>query len=142
MARHRINLLEKVESVKTELEIAEVPNKFFFNTINNLEISKYSKYEVFIGDIEDQILRAILKCKNQPSIIAIQNNFRELEKEKIQTKIHKFNTNKASQHYDILKVGLSICFICFYESPLKMVKNAFYFILKALFVLKIFKFLS
>ena len=28
------------------------------------------------------------------------------------------------------------------ESPLKMMKNTFYFILKALFVLKIFKFLS
>ena len=32
--------------------------------------------------------------------------------------------------------------VCFNESPLKMMKNAFYFILKALFVLKIFKFLS
>ena len=31
-------------------------------------------------------------------------------------------------------------FICFNESPLKMMKNVFYFILKALFVLKIFKF--
>ena len=29
-----------------------------------------------------------------------------------------------------------------FESPLKMMKNAFYFILKALSVLKIFKFLS
>ena len=28
------------------------------------------------------------------------------------------------------------------ESPLKMMKNAFYFSLKALFILKIFKFLS
>ena len=28
------------------------------------------------------------------------------------------------------------------ESPLKLIKNAFYFTLKALFVLKIFKFLS
>ena len=36
-----------------------------------------------------------------------------------------------SMRYKILKVGLS-----------KMMKNAFYFILKALFVLKIFKFLS
>ena len=35
-----------------------------------------------------------------------------------------------------------ICFICLFESPLKMMKNAFYFIIKALFVLKIFKFLS
>ena len=44
-----------------------------------------------------------------------------------------------------LKVGLSppkkIWVICLIESPLKMMKNAFYFILRALFVLKIFKFL-
>ena len=32
--------------------------------------------------------------------------------------------------------------ICFNKSPLKIIKNAFYFIIKALFVLKIFKFLS
>ena len=35
-----------------------------------------------------------------------------------------------------------IIFICYNESPLKIMKNAFYFTLKALFVLKIFKFLS
>ena len=35
-----------------------------------------------------------------------------------------------------------IIIIYFNESPLKMMKNAFYFILKALFVHKIFKFLS
>ena len=34
------------------------------------------------------------------------------------------------------------CFICFNDSPSKVMKNVFYFILKALFVLKIFKFLS
>ena len=33
-------------------------------------------------------------------------------------------------------------FVCFNESLLKLMKNSFYFILKALFVLKIFKFLS
>ena len=45
-----------------------------------------------------------------------------------------------------MKVGLSpskkICVICLIENPLKKMKNAFYFILKALFVLKLFKFLS
>ena len=45
-----------------------------------------------------------------------------------------------------LKVGLSPsgkkCILCFIESPLKVMRNTFYFILKALFVLKIFKFLS
>ena len=44
------------------------------------------------------------------------------------------------------KVGLSptknICVICLIESPLILMKNAFYFILKALFVLNLFKFLS
>ena len=34
------------------------------------------------------------------------------------------------------------CFICFNESPLKMMKNAFYLTLKALFFLQILKFLS
>ena len=32
--------------------------------------------------------------------------------------------------------------ICFNDSPSKIMKNALYFILKAIFVLKIFKFLS
>ena len=35
-----------------------------------------------------------------------------------------------------------ICIICFIENALKIMKNAFYFILKALVVLEIFKFLS
>ena len=35
-----------------------------------------------------------------------------------------------------------ICVICLTESPLELMKNAFHFILKALFVLKIFKVLS
>ena len=43
------------------------------------------------------------------------------------------------------KVGLSpskkIVFIYFNESPLKMMKNVFYFVLKALFIPKMFKFL-
>ena len=45
-----------------------------------------------------------------------------------------------------LKVGVSPskknCVICFIEIPLKVMKNDYYFILKALFVLEIFKFLS
>ena len=48
--------------------------------------------------------------------------------------------------FDKVKAGLSPskknCVICFNKSPLKFMKNAFYFILKAIFVLKIFKFFS
>ena len=45
-----------------------------------------------------------------------------------------------------LKFGLSsskyISVICFIQSSLKIMKNVFYFIMKGLFVPKIFKFLS
>ena len=48
--------------------------------------------------------------------------------------------------YILLKVGLLtsklFIIICFIDSPSKLMKNAFYFILKALFVLKILKFMS
>ena len=46
----------------------------------------------------------------------------------------------------MFKVGFSlskkVVFICFNERPFKVMKNAFYFMLKALFVLEIFTFLS
>ena len=48
-----------------------------------------------------------------------------------------------NQYLKCLNVGLSPskknCFICFNKSPIKMMKNAFYFILKALFILEMFK---
>ena len=59
MTRDRINLFEKGQFVKTELETAEALNKFFSNIANNLEISKYFKYESFEDNTEDQNLRAI-----------------------------------------------------------------------------------
>ena len=47
---------------------------------------------------------------------------------------------------ELINVELSpskkMCVLCFIESPLKLVKNASYFILKGFSVLKIFKFLS
>ena len=54
-----------------------------------------------------------------------------------QCEIKKFSRSLKSDSH--LK---NFLFISFNESPLKMMKNAFYFVLKALFILKIFKFLS
>ena len=62
----------------------------------------------------------------------------QIEKLKSHCKIWKFNHG--------FKVGLSpskeICVICLIEHALKMTENAFYFIFKALSILKIFYFLS
>ena len=56
-------------------------------------------------------------------------------------------STEGKQHLgSVIKVRLSPskknCVIHFIESSLKRIKNAFYFILKGLFVLNIFKFLS
>ena len=53
---------------------------------------------------------------------------------------------KGWQNKCAFKLGLSSsttkCLVCYIESPLKIMKNDFYFILKALFVFKIFDFLT
>ena len=46
------------------------------NIIKKLEISKFSEYEPFAYKIEDETTRVILKYKNHPSIIAIENQFK------------------------------------------------------------------
>ena len=54
--------------------------------------------------------------------------------------------NHIFQTSVLVKVGPSPskknCVICFIERPLKTIKSVFYLVLKGLFVLKIFKFLS
>ena len=45
-------------------------------------------------------------------------------------------------HYSQALTLQNFFVICLIESPIKMMKNAFHFILNAIFVLKIFKFLS
>ena len=74
----------------------------------------------------------------------VQTKERTLGKNTVTSVSQKIVSKQVYQN--IVKIGLSSskkkCFICFNESLLKVMKNAFYFILKALFVLKIFNFLS
>ena len=65
--------------------------------------------------------------------------------EKIQIQQYHFNIRysrfESFNIYHYHWPSKKICFICFNESPIKMFKNTFYFILKALFFLKILQFL-
>ena len=110
--------------------------------------------------IDNPVLNATEKYKNHPSIKRIKTNnknkivsfrFQEIQAIETEKELKNLDCSKASQYSDIpakiIKVGFSpskkYIVICFIESALKMMKkNAFYFILKALFVLKIFIFLS
>ena len=91
-----------------------------------------SSYETGISDHHHLIL-SIMK-----TIFALQEpkkfvyrNYKTFSRESFK------NDLKSDSH-----LPKKFLFICFYESLLKMMKNAFYFILKARFVLEIFKFLS
>ena len=74
------------------------------------------------------------------------------DKHKLTTKAGKYKMGTCAGNYKLgarTKAGgqkrardREITFFCFNESPLKMMKNAFYLILLALSVFKIFKFFS
>ena len=72
--KEQINLVEKGEILKTDLETAEVLNTFFGNIVKNLEINQYLNFDSVTINVKDAILRAILKYKDNPIILAIRNN--------------------------------------------------------------------
>ena len=95
--------------MKADLETAEGLNNFFSNIVQNLDISRYSNDEPLVSNTNDATLKAILKYRNHPSIIAIQNkckdkgnfNFIKVDQKQIEKEILKLNVKKASQSSDI-----------------------------------------
>ena len=72
-AKEQINLVEKGKILKADLEIAETLNTFFENIVKNLAINEYSNFDHVINNVKDSTLRAILKYKDHPSILASQS---------------------------------------------------------------------
>ena len=97
------------EILKTDLQTAEVLNTFFGNIVKNLEKNHYSNFDPVINNVKVPTLRAILKYRDHPSILAIQNNikngiklaFEEIDLISIEKEIRNLKMNKASQSSDI-----------------------------------------
>ena len=70
--RDRIHLTENGEVAKTELETAETLNNLFGNVIKSLMIPKYNEYDPSTDRVKNHTIRAILKYRNHPSILAIR----------------------------------------------------------------------
>ena len=56
----------------TNSKTAEVLNEFFSNIVKNLKIPEYENLNRNFQKVKDPVLKAILKYKNHPSIIAIK----------------------------------------------------------------------
>ena len=50
---------------------------FSSNIVQNLNISRYSNDEPLVINTNDATLKAILKYRNHPTIIAIQNKYKD-----------------------------------------------------------------
>ena len=131
------------ETVTTQDEQnAELLNTFFSNAVKNLKIPRFSKTNPLAERLSDPTLKAILKYKNHPSIVAIRNannnshfHFNEVSAEEVYKEIRKSSPCKSAQSTDIpirvLKENADIFadYICgFFNESIK--KSTFPSILK------------
>ena len=100
-AKEQINLVEKEEILKTDLETAEVLNTFFGNMVLKSWNKSIVKFWFCDNNVKDRAWRAILKYKDHPSIFAIQTNckkrikfdFEEMDLESIEKEIQNLKIN-------------------------------------------------
>ena len=79
-------------------------NNFFPNIVKTLNIPKFNLNNLVTKNTKDPVFKAILKCKNHPSIFAIQkyNKNKTFHFEEMNIgKIRKLDRTKASQKTDI-----------------------------------------
>ena len=89
MNSDKINFNENGELIHSKCKTAEVLNEFFLNIVKNVKIPEYESLNCNFGNVKDPVLKAILKYKNNPSIIAIKEKeknskftFQEVDNEK------------------------------------------------------------
>ena len=94
VSREKINLTENEKMLTSESETAETLNNFFSNIVKKLNIPKFNSNNSVTENIKDPVFKAILKYKNHPSILAIQEysknktfDFEEVNIEKSKKKI-------------------------------------------------------
>ena len=84
-------------------------NIFLSNVVQNLNTSRFPDSDPFIRNINDPTLKAILKYRKYPSIIAIERKYRcvssfsfvDVNEADIEKEILNLNGNKASQNSEM-----------------------------------------
>ena len=108
-SNERITLIENDEIIKTEKGTAKVLNAFFSNIVQNLDIQQYNVDDPICENINDPLLKAIVRYRNHPSIVAIKKfcnskshfSFKNVQKEEIITELNNLNIIKATLNADI-----------------------------------------
>ena len=74
MSIEKIALVEGTKIFKNDEETAKVLNNFFFTIIQDLKIPQYKEQDPISASISGLVMRAIVKYRAYPSIIAIKEN--------------------------------------------------------------------
>ena len=105
---NKITLVEDNSILENDDKIAETFNNFFTSAVSNLNIPLFVDPSMEIDHIEDPILRIIEQYKNNPSIVAINENnlakqfsFKYIPKSDVEREILNLDVSKASQDSDI-----------------------------------------
>ena len=69
-------LVEKEEILSKDNSVAKVLNNFFSNIVKTLGISDYMHSHPLAKEVNDLTLRAIMKYRNHPSILAILDKYK------------------------------------------------------------------
>ena len=106
---------EKITSVEDQTvttqdeQNPELLNIVFSNAVKNLKIPRFSNTNPLAERLSNPTLKAILKYKNQPSIVATRNannnshfHFNEVSFENVYKEIRKLSPRKSAQSTDIL----------------------------------------
>ena len=109
MLSKKIKSRKSKKIIKTEKGTAEVLNAFFSNIVQNLDIQQYNVDDPICENINDPLLKAIVRYRNHTSIAAIKKSgnsksrfsFKNAQKEEILTELNNLNINKATQNTDI-----------------------------------------
>ena len=108
-SNERINLIKNDEIIKTEKGTEKVLNAFFANIIQNLDIQQYNVDDPICKNINDTLLRAIVRYRSRPSIVTIKRfcnsksdfSCRNVQEEESLKQLNNLNINKATQNTDI-----------------------------------------
>ena len=105
----RITLVEDDKIIENDKNTASILNKFFSNIITTLGIPQYNETKPVSHNIGDPLIKAIMKYRFHPGIVAIKKNcnsglsfsFSQVERHEIMKEINNLKINKATQSTDI-----------------------------------------
>ena len=79
VSNEKLTLVKGKEIIKTNQTNANMLNNFFSNIVKNPEIPQYNQVDTICQNIKDPVIKAIIKYRNHPSIIAIKERCTNLK---------------------------------------------------------------